>query len=257
VGQLQNMGDYPDDLYSRYVAGLCFELYGDSANAVVQYRIASKLSEDITIDSKTGKISPSTGKKADSGDDDSVTELVCLVDIGRSPSGYEVVNGIFLSDRQPYAEIYDGKKYLGRSYNLSTIASLVGDTMDQEAAANALKTGARIALKVWAAHELGQENAFLGDLVTVLLFALEQPDVRRWESLPNWMQVARVECPSDLDSYKVVFKNARGEVYKTVKVKEPIHTKGNVKVSFCRDITRRSKPKPIEQPEKVAAPANP
>ena len=63
---------------------------------------------------------------------------------------------------------------------------------------------------------------------------LEQPDIRRWETLPRYMQVARVPCPPDLDYIDVALTNADGVELRRVSINAPIHRGGRVFVSFVR-----------------------
>ena len=70
----------------------------------------------------------------------------------------------------------------------------------------------------------------------ILVGILEQPDLRRWETLPRWLQVARVPCPADLTSFDVVFKNHQGVTTRTVSVTEPLARRRNTFVSYCRDL---------------------
>jgi hypothetical protein len=65
---------------------------------------------------------------------------------------------------------------------------------------------------------------------------MERPDIRRWETLPRWLQVARVPCPPDLDSFDVVLKTFNGVTIRTIHVEKPITRRRNTFVSFCRDI---------------------
>ncbi len=94
------------------------------------------------------------------------------------------------------------------------------------------KDAARIATKEAIASTLESQNDGLGDLVRFLLFAMEAPDNRRWETLPRWLAVARVPCPAGLEHYTVVFNN--GAPPKTVT--QPLARRGNLLISFCRDL---------------------
>ncbi len=70
----------------------------------------------------------------------------------------------------------------------------------------------------------------------ILISILEQPDTRRWGTLPRWLMVARVPCPPDLEEFDVVVKNASGRPTQTIHVTQPISRHGNKYVSFCRDL---------------------
>ena len=67
-------------------------------------------------------------------------------------------------------------------------------------------------------------------------YALEMPDTRRWETLPLWLQVARVPCPPDLSAFDVVYRGKGGNVVTRQTIERPLARKGDVFVSFCRGL---------------------
>ena len=91
------------------------------------------------------------------------------------------------------------------------------------------KSTTRLALKIGISEAIKQQNEMLGFLSAFLLFAMESPDCRRWETLPLWLEVARVPCPSNLDEVNVVFSTG-----KTIKIK-PAARRANIYIAFCRD----------------------
>lgn len=234
------LGDYPEDAYSRYVAGLCFELANDASAASFQYRRAAAVARDLSIDEKTGRIAagsnappvrPAAGESA---------ELVCLVALGRSPTGDELLRRYRGISRPPYAEIVAGDRVLGRSVNLADTADLAFITAEKQAFKKAAKTVARIAAKEVLAHQLEQQDELVGALARLVLIGfLEQPDTRRWETLPRWLQVARVSCPPDLREFTVVFRDSGGHEIGRQHIVQPLQRRGRVFVSFCRDVAPR------------------
>jgi len=54
--------------------------------------------------------------------------------------------------------------------------------------------------------------------------------------LPLWLEVARVTCPAGLKNYKVVFKTSSGVTLKSKIITAPIARRGNIFISFCRDV---------------------
>lgn len=220
------LGDYPDDAYSRYLAGVCLELIGDTSNARLQYQKASELAPDAKIDPQTGRIDGSSTTKTGA-------ELVCFVLMGHAPRP----DNIRLTDLGTYADVYAGDKRLGRSYQLTDVADLASTSYQKDAARQVVKTVARVAMKETVAHQIEKDNELLGELVRfVLIGLLERPDTRRWETLPRHLHVARVSCPPDLKEYTIVFRNGSGVETARRTVSQPLARNGPLFISFARDI---------------------
>ncbi len=244
----ETLGNYPDDSFSRYVAGFAFEMIDDPSNAALQYKKASELAVGVDINPDNGKlkITPSTNMlpnqvataEAPPPDPALTHELVCFVLSGRSPSGDELLNGYTHYSLPQFAEIWVQGRILGRSYTLSDATSLALKTQQIEAAIKAAKTLARVAIKEGIASAVEHNsNDGYGFLVRLVLLGLmEQPDTRRWETLPRWLQVARVPCPPDLTDFEVVFKSSSGSVIRKIQVSRPLMRRRNTYVSFCRDL---------------------
>lgn len=220
------LGDYPDDAYSRYVAGAALELIGDQSNARLQYQKAGELAPDAKIDPDTGRLGGGSAGKAE-------TELIVFAMMGRAPR----MDAATLPDLNVYAEIYAGDKRLGRSYLLTDTADLAFTSFQKDAARQVAKTIARIAAKEALAHQIEKDNALLGELTRLILIGiLEKPDTRRWETLPRHLHVARVPCPPDLREYTIVFKSGSGVTISQRTVRNPLQRNGSLYVSFARDI---------------------
>ena len=255
--QPEQKGDYPEDAYSRYVAGFCLEMIDDNSNAALQYRRANELSKTATIEPVTGRLTPkvaaakpTTGSMPpeDKSEADLMppiqpaaqppgahqAELVCFILAGRTPA--QADDGYLASPLPLYAEIYSGSNRLGRSYVLADTAELARLTEQKEALRKVAKEGARIAIKEVVAHQVEQKNEALGALTWLVLMLLEQPDVRRWETLPQWLEVARVNCPTDLKEFDVVLKTFAGATVRTLHVTQPIQRRRNIFVAVCRDL---------------------
>ena len=234
VHRLKNLDGFPDDAYSHYLAGFCFEMINDDESAAFQYRQATELLSGIQIDDRTGHI---TIKKEETkvSDTTNQAELICFVAIGRTPA-INNSNTCSLPRSAPYAEIYNGNKLLGRSYTFSNTRSLRADTEKRLMAVRIVKDSSRIIIKDTAADMLSQQNELLGELLRWFLFALESPDRRHWDTLPYWLQIARVPCPKDLKNYRIVFKTNDGKRISDRIIETPLMRKQNVFVSFCRDL---------------------
>lgn len=225
IDRLEHLDGFPDDPYSRYLAACCLAWSGDSEGAAFQFRKVTEQIREPTVDPVTGRFGPMTGE----------AELVCFVLIGRGPGGNVSPAANARWGPSPYAEIYAGTERLGRSYSFISTWDLAAATQRRLAMRQALKTGTRIVVKDTLAHVVERRNEELGALVWLMLFALEQPDTRAWESLPAWLQVARVSCPRDLSEYRIVFRSASGTALREKTVNRPFVRRGNTFVSFCRD----------------------
>lgn len=224
-------GDYPDVAYARYLAGFCLELMDDKSNAALQYRKAGELTPGLTINDRTGRLG------AEAADAEPwPAELVCFILIGGTHQGGSAASRR-PADKPMYAEIRHEGRTLGRSYPLSDTVDLAFTTGQKEAARKLAKTATRVVIKETVAYQVSRENELLGELVRLILVGLlEQEDVRRWETLPRWLQVARVSCPEDLKEFDVVFRNASGGIARTVHLQQPLGRRRNTFVSFCRDL---------------------
>jgi len=247
IDRLENLDGFPDDAYCHYLAGFCLEMINDHDGAAFQYRAASKLMPTVKIDENTGRIGTGSGKPARSGrPEKGGAQLVCFISMGSSPSVSGIVRSRYAWGPSPYAEIYSGGKLLGHSHAFSNTGSLLSSTEKRLAAVRIVKETTRIVIKDAAANAVSRENEFLGELLRWFLFALETPDRRRWETLPNLLHVARVPCPPDLKNYRVVFKTTDGRTLAQKTIDNPLARRDNVFVSFCRDIQCPYQP-PVRQ----------
>lgn len=235
-------GDYPDCAYARYLAGFGLELVDDPSNAALQYREAGRLLEHLALNERTGRI----GAAADSNQVAQAngapwpTELVCFIMTGQAPRGQNVWKDDINLEGAGYAEIYAGDRLLGRSYALTDTMDMAFTTAQKEMARKMVKTVARVAAKETIAYQIEKDNELLGALVRfVLIGLLEQPDLRRWETLPRHLQVARVPCPPDLTSYTVVYRTSSGVERRRQEIRAPLQRRGKTFVSFCRDLEAR------------------
>jgi len=226
ISELENRNGFPEEPYSRYLAGICMEMIGDGEGAALQYRTAAALMPQLGIDPVTGRLEKGAARRAH--------ELICFVGIGRGPteSGSWTRNHIWGSS--PYAELIVDDNVLGRSHTLSNTRLLMAATEKRAAVLRAAKTATRIAIKEALAQAVEDENEMLGELVRLYLFALEATPPRRWETLPLWLQVARVPCPENTGSFQVVFRGEGGRVVARQTVTEPLVRNGRTRVSFVR-----------------------
>ncbi|MDD5483939.1 MAG: hypothetical protein PHP98_09900 [Kiritimatiellae bacterium] len=274
IGHLENLDGFPDMPYSRYLAGFGLEMINDYGNAAIQYKAAGKrLKEfkdaagpetlapaatnsgeggtaalvateagpgrlDFAVEPDGRILSLSTNANAQSNSMPSAAgsnpcQLVCFIGIGKMPkwcgSEYDF-------EMAPFAEIYHGDQYLGRSYPFGNTATLMIESKNRLAALQAAKTGTRVVIKEVISGSVESQNEALGAVTRLILFSLEQPDTRCWETLPLWLEIARVPCSPALKNYRIVFKSSAGAALKSKIVTAPIARRGNIFVSFCRDL---------------------
>lgn len=228
------LGAFPEDAFSRYLAGLCMELVDDPSNAAVEYRKASRISARVDV-TDMGWIYP-TGRPAEEVGLPAVPmgrpQLVCMVFIGRvadysarlpSPSG-----------SPPTVDIYHEGRLLGRAYTLADLGRLAAVSESRLAAGKAARATARLAGKWAVSKEMARENETLGGLLWLALLMMEQPDYRHWETLPRYVNVGRVVCPPDADSVDLVVRSASGSVLGRTRIPGPIPGKGLLLVGFSR-----------------------
>ena len=222
IRQQESLNGYPGDAYSRYMAGFCLEMTGDADNAALQYRLAAALAPTVPLDPLTGRFAagaPAVPRAA---------ELVCFLSIGHVCAGPDVA--------EPAVALYADGRYLGPAFVLANVGSIAQQSAQRAAALQAAKMVTRIALKETLASAVGHENQALGDLLRLLLFSFEQPDTRRWETLPQWLAVGRVPCPEKLTEFEAVFTAGPARAGVSVPVRGPFAQRGRTSVAFCRDI---------------------
>jgi len=223
--QMEKLDGFPDDAFSHYLAGFCLELCGDDSNAAMQYRQVAKLVPEIGIDATTGRFFP---PNAPTNQPvllpSNSTELVCFLD-------FDGDAGIL-----PYtAAVYADGKLLGTSRTLTSIYQLQTASSERMATRQAAKSISRFAVKGALALAAWSRDENLGLLTGLLLFALEDKDLRRWETLPAKLAVARLPCPSDLKQFEVEFRSYSGQTVKRITVTSPLFRKDRIFVSLCRD----------------------
>jgi len=241
--------DYPEGAFSRYLAAFILEQIGDLSNAKMQYQLANELRPDLQIDDK-GLIHDEAEKPQKKPSNNQ--ELICFFLIGRSPTIRELQGEFRDSIFPPRIQLHANGELLGHATLLSSVRNLALLTWNVEAPARIAKMAARIAAKEAMARSLEDQDAALGALARIILIGiLEQPDFRRWETLPRWLGVARVPCPAQLSSFDVTIQRGGNVVGETITVQRPIVQRGNKYFSFVRDLPRfnlQNREKEIDKP---------
>jgi len=284
----ERRGNYPEDAYSRYMAGFCLEMIDDDSNAALQYRQANALSKFAAIDPATGRLTPKAAaakvivgslpppppaaagpapaapapappprppaeRPAGRPAARNTAELMCFILAGRVPGAPDENYG-YADDLPVYAELRCRGQTLGRSHILADTAELASLTAQKQALRKTAKTATRLVLKRVIAHQVEQKNESLGVLTWLLLLFMEQPDTRQWETLPRWLEVARVPCPPDLKDFDVVLMTPGGAPVRTLHVTQPIQHRRNIFVALCRDLAPPVGLVPVRGPPPAVAP---
>jgi len=233
----EERGEFPEDAFSHYLAGLCLELVDDPANSRVQYRKASKICENLDISDygmivREGTIDPEKKKSQPPPPLKDQTYMVCIVlldRIGDYSQSYPSRTAI-----PPVVEFSHDGKVLGKAVTMTDLGYLAIKSESLLAVKKAAKTGARIAAKMVVVDDVSEHNGLMGFLLYMLLFSLEQPDYRHWETLPKHINVARFPCPPDLKTLDITVTNRQGTTKRQVAITKPIQHKGLLLVTFER-----------------------
>ena len=229
--------DFPDDAFSHYLAGLCLEFVDDFSNARVQYRKASSLSSVLDVTDYGFLVNEGTINL-----EDSTTQppppmkgqayIVCIVLLDRI-ADYSIAYPS-QSKVTPVVEFSSNGKVLGTAPTIVDLGHLSSKSESELILKKAAKTGTRVAAKMVAVDQVADENGLLGFMLYLLLFSLEQPDYRHWETLPKFINLARFPCPADIKTLDVSVKNCRGEPKRSIKVTESIRRSGLLLMTFER-----------------------
>jgi len=226
--------EYPDDPFSRYLAGFILEMTGDLPNAKVQYMLADELLPDLRIN-EMGGIGHDIEDIVKENPDE--RELVCFFLLGRSPTTRELRGRFDSPFSPPRIQVYSEGRYLGDASILSSVHSLAFTTWHLDAPARIAKMAARIAAKETIARSIEKQDQALGALARIVLIGmLERPDFRRWETLPRWLAVARVPYSGELLSLDIRLQGSNFGVGRSFSVQRPLVQRGNILFSFVRDL---------------------
>lgn len=201
VRRLERLDGFPDDAFTRYVCGLAFELADDGDAARRQYAAAREARPGLDLDPDTGRFGATTPPGLTND------ELICFILAPPAPGwrhdpyGPRAGMGAWPA---PRLGLRANGRLLGEARLLGDIPALRRATDRRTAAARVTRTVGRIAVKETVAHAVSEQNDALGLFVRLLFWSLETPDLRAWESLPEWIYVARVPCPTPADQFEIV-----------------------------------------------------
>jgi len=203
--------NFPQDAFSRYLAGVCLELAGDPENAKVQYRKASRICKiaDIT---EEGLIVPEGTVNPDDTDAKAIPVLkkgqhyiTCFVLLGRVADysrGFQTGQAL-----PPVVSFSINGKLAGKALPLVDLRYLAAKSESIIALRKAAKTGTRVVGKAVVVNRLSKKNQWLGLIAYIFLFITEQDDFRHWETLPRYICAARFPCPADTETIEISVAN--------------------------------------------------
>jgi len=232
----ENTSPLKIDWFTRALIGLSFEAAGAHDSAQVEYRklvadkgyngswnnVIQRHSQRIgrdPIDGSTRKTSAVTGTPTQLGNDEG--ELIVFLQTGRIAQKLpgDLTLDIDLRIAFPYyAEFRDSRPRYSVTANGESVAADRIDTRLINVAQEALsargtslatKQIARVAAKRAVVEAASNEDAVLGAIIQILVFATEQADTRSWETLPGWFGMIRVPLPEG-EQEVVVNLNHRG-----------------------------------------------
>ena len=230
-------GDFPEDAFSRYLAGLCMELVDDPSNARVEYRKASTISDVVDVSDMgffvpDGVVDHEDAATQPTGPAAGQAHVVCMIFVGRiadySAGARRGAPG------KPCVSLMHNGEVLGEAYVLADLGLLAAASEREEAAKSAAKGTARVAGKWAVSRQVAEQNEIAGSLLWLTLLMLEQPDFRHWETLPRYVYVARVPCAADLDSLDVVVRGAGAGPRREASITRPVQQQGLLLVTFDR-----------------------
>jgi hypothetical protein len=198
----QRLEGFPDDAFSHYVAGLAFEMIDDSNNARIEFERAATLAAGVPMDPASGRTGPAPAAGA--------RELIVLAGLGRIQARHGGAQWDAAWGGDPHVEMVADGKVIGRTRLLTDAGRLSAATDTRLAALRAAKTASRVVLKEALAESIERQNRGMGELVRLILFAMERPDERRWELLPLWLQVGRAALPDKAGNIDLVFRGNGG-----------------------------------------------
>ncbi|MDZ4200380.1 MAG: hypothetical protein U1E27_13975 [Kiritimatiellia bacterium] len=226
-----HLGNYPEDAFSRYVAGFAFEMTDDPSNAALQYRLADERATE-----------PPLGERErptrNSPDPDASSEWVIFLLSGEGPDAGNVRFSSGFGEALR-VDVVQGDRILGQGRKLADTRDLARETDRVDALWKTAKTATRFVIKEILAEAAAQsaESDAVGDLVRLVLFGLfEEQAPRRWITLPGSFWVARVPCSPEEGNLTLVIHGSAGRAPRVLPVPATSARRRSTRVSVIRDL---------------------
>ncbi len=226
----ETLGGYPDSAFARFVAGFCLEMIGDASNAALQYRKATELNP--ASDAAVTRLHAAER-----------SELVVFVLLGRMPAGPPAAGPEAGAVPRVVVEVPGRPPVEGAP--LTDALDLAFTTAQRELARQVAKTVTRIVIKDQIAEAVRKStrDEFLGELTRFVLIGLmEQPDTRRWETLPRFLYAMRVPYSESATPFRLRVTAPGGREFHAVEMPAPTVRRGRTWVSVYREIPPRHYP---------------
>jgi len=212
---------YPDacknDYFTRALIAQCFESVGDINGAYIEYKkLAQSMPDPAAVAAKFYSLGMQLGfgdevepyqkylggRETDWKNTENTSEVIVFVSQGRSP--VKIPHNIVLppSIRFSFSTYSDrGHHYYppeirmtASAGNVSMVTTDVGgvlkDSLQERLAQIIAKETARAAAKEVIARSVKDDDVEI--LVRIVLFLMEQPDTRCWETLPGFLTMVRI-----------------------------------------------------------------
>jgi uncharacterized protein len=212
---------YPEacknDYFTRALIAQCFETVGDINGAYIEYKkLAQAMPDPAPVAAKLFSLGMQLGfddevesyqqyvpeAETDAAGSQKSAELVLFISQGLSP--VKIPQNIVLppsirfsfstySDRCHYyytPEIYITSEAGEVRMVTTDVGQVLKDSLQDRLAQILVKETARVAAKEAIAQNVKDDEAEI--LVRIVLFLLEQPDTRSWETLPGYLTLVRI-----------------------------------------------------------------
>lgn len=224
---------YEQHPFTRYLAGLCFELLGENEDAYLEYRKVQELGPPFPDlkrdllrmakalgrqeDEETWMKLPGPVPDATPG----LSELVLFIQTGKGP--LKESREIFIPpshrfvipayrtrrSRAEPAIVRVGGAEVGRSCRLLDLNVVAVETLE----GRKVQLGIKETLKKAAQEVIAQQTdeVWAEVLVRLAFFAMAGADVRCWETLPRDFQIARIPIAPGVYEVRLSFSSAGGD----------------------------------------------
>ncbi|MFV2004033.1 MAG: COG3014 family protein [Gammaproteobacteria bacterium] len=245
-----------EDAYLRYLEGIIYENLGEYDNALISYRkayivykekgeqypaIPDSLKKDLLrLTAREGLRSEYEAFKKEFGMpnfkpakvSNRFGELIVILNNGLAPIRYEASIYIFSSEVQQNLRVAfpvyrDNKKRLskpvikvaGKQYAMETVEDV--DKLARHALSEAMpgimvRATARAVVKYNTQHTAQDNSSFAGLLMTVTNLVTERADTRSWSTLPQEIQLRRIDLPAGEHQVQLQLLNAAGQLVDTI-----------------------------------------
>jgi hypothetical protein len=219
--------DYEQNPFARYLSGLIWEASDHPEDAYIDYKLAAALVPNFPyIKTDVTRLAKKLGRFEDlkvwekqfgvvtiptAAEERNMGEVVLLYQQGRvaikkpRPGAKQFPKFFRRSSDTREARIEAvGENFKEVSHQIYSVSDVAIKTLDDAYAGLIAKRVGGIAAKAILADQVRQKNELLGIVTWIGLNAMDQADLRSWETLPDTLQIARLRLPPGDHNLKVV-----------------------------------------------------